>query len=116
MIGDILLRPKRRLAVGLEDERAARADGVGGEDALAVLAGDRAGLATFALDEANDRSADAGRPHWARGTGWSSRAFRARRPRLALLSHLFVTAGGKRKRHDRERKEPTNAHDKLPSK
>src|SRR5262245_20286955 len=65
-------RPKCRPIVLLEDEGAARVDGVGAEDSLVRLARNRAGLATFAVDEADDgsaRSRRAGRTGRAGGAG-----------------------------------------------
>src|SRR5262245_59033524 len=71
------LRAKRRPTFVLEDEGAARVDGVCREDSLVGLACDRAGLATFSVDETNDRSAWSDRP---------GRPGRAGRPLLALFA------------------------------
>src|SRR5262245_13181413 len=49
--------PERRPTLVLEDEGAARVDGVSTQDSFVGLARDGAGLATLSVDEANDRSA-----------------------------------------------------------
>src|SRR5262249_58984088 len=49
--------PERRPTLVLEDEGAARVDGVSAEDSFVGLACDGAGLATLSVDEADDRPA-----------------------------------------------------------
>src|SRR3984893_2269922 len=81
--GDALsLRSKRRPTLVLEDEGAPRIDGVSAEDSFVRLACDRARLAAFTIDEANNRSA------------WSHRPGRPWRPRRPLIALLALGAGG----------------------
>src|SRR6476646_3551116 len=100
------LRPKRRPTLVLEDEGAPRIDGVSAEDSFVRLACDRARLAAFTIDEANDGSAWSRRPR---------RPGRAGRPLIALLAlgagDLLVFAS--RKRQERQQQghhQQTNWH------
>src|SRR5215471_6372170 len=110
--GDPLpLRPKRCSIVLLEDEGAAGVKGVGAEDSLVRLTRNGAGLATFAVDEADDGSARpcwAGRTGRAGGSGWAGLALFARRGDLLLF------ASGKRQgRQQQANDEPANLHQPL---
>ena len=68
--GSLSLGQERRPVLLFENEGAARADGKRIEDTFINLARNRAGLATFSVDETNDRSTwgacRARRPSWAR--------------------------------------------------
>jgi hypothetical protein len=68
--GSLSLGQERRPVLLFENEGAARADGKRIEDTFVNLARNRAGLATFSVDETNDRSTwgacRARRPNWAR--------------------------------------------------
>ena len=105
--GDALsLRPKRRPTLVLEDEGAPWIDGVSAEDSFVRLARNRARLAAFTIDEANDRPAWSRRPR---------RPGRAGRPLIALLAlgagDLLVFAS--RKRQERQQQghhQQTNWH------
>src|SRR5262249_61709759 len=70
--GSLSLRPERRSIVLFKIKGAGWTYGKRIEDALVRLAGDHADLATFSVDEANDRSTwGAGRaswPSWANGS------------------------------------------------
>src|SRR5262249_7470661 len=100
------LRPKRRPTVLLEDEGAPRIDGMSAEDSFVRLACDRACLAAFTIDEADDRSAWSHRPGRPWGPG---------RPLIALLAlgagDLLVLAS--RERQERQQQghhQQTNWH------
>src|SRR6266550_631529 len=103
----LALWPKGGAVVLLEDERAARVDGVGVEDAFVGLAGDSAGLATFAVDEADDGSARPGRAGRARRPGCAGR------PRVAFFALGGDLLFARREREGRQQHgndEPARSH------
>src|SRR5262249_31499803 len=99
--------PKRRPALVLEDEAAARVDGVSAEDSFVGLARDGAGLATLSVDEANDR------PAWSRRSG---RPCGAGQPLLALFAlgtgelRLLFASRQRQERQQHGNHQRTNLH------
>src|SRR6516162_7207779 len=87
--GSLSLGQERRPILLFKNEGAARAYGKRIEDTFVNLARNRAGLATFSIDETNDRPAwgacRAGRPSWAR---------------RSLRCELFLFAGSESQRQD----------------
>ena len=96
--GSLALRQERRSIALFKNKGAGWTHGKCIEDALVRLAGDRADLATFSINEANNRST------------WG--ACRARRPSWATRSlrcDLILFAGGESQRY--EKGEKANGHD-----
>jgi hypothetical protein len=96
--GSLSLGQERRPVLLFENEGAARAYGKRIEDTFVSLARNRAGLATFSIDEMNDRST------WgacrARRPSWTRRSFRC---------DLLLFAGSESQRQDNG--EQANGHD-----
>src|SRR5262249_40927448 len=93
--GSPSLGQERRPILLFKNEGAARAYGKHIEDTFVSLARKRAGLATFSIDETNDRST------------WG--ACRARWPRRSLRCDFLLSAGSESQRQDNG--EQANGHD-----
>jgi hypothetical protein len=85
--GSLSLGQERRPSLLFKNEGAARAYGERIKDTFVSLARNRAGLATFSIDETNDR------PTWG-----ACRAGRPSRPGRSLRCDLFLFAGSESER------------------